>query len=77
MFCGRDRTVSSRHGGFLFLEDRTHDIWTERIDTDFRPDAVAASLRKWAALPEGGMLQTRLGAKKAAAFDLSAACSGF
>ena len=45
----------------LFLEDRTHDIWAERIGTGFRPDAVAASLRKWAALPEGGMLRTGLG----------------
>ena len=51
---------SSRHN-ILFLEDRTHDIWTKRIDTGFLPDAVAASLRKWAALPEGGMLRTDLG----------------
>ena len=53
--------LRSSRRNILFLEDRTHDIWTERIDTDFRPDAVAASLRKWAALPEGGMLRTDLG----------------
>ena len=46
----------------LFLEDRTHDIWVQRVDEGFQPDAVAASLRKWAALPEGGMLKTSLGA---------------
>lgn len=45
----------------LFLEDRTHDILIPRSDTGFRPDATAASLRKWAALPEGGMLETKLG----------------
>ncbi len=53
--------------GLLFLEDRTHDILVERVDDGFQPDAVAASLRKWAALPEGGMLQTRLGAYPAPA----------
>lgn len=45
----------------LFLEDRTHDILIPREKSGFRPDAVAASLRKWAALPEGGMLETQLG----------------
>ena len=53
--------LRSSRRNILFLEDRTHDIWMEHIDTDFRPDAVAASLRKWAALPEGGMLRTDLG----------------
>lgn len=45
----------------LFLEDRTHDIWVRRAENGFQPDAAAASLRKWAALPEGGMLKTSLG----------------
>jgi len=48
----------------LFLEDRTHDILVPRTD-GFRPDATAASLRKWAALPEGGMLETALGTVEA------------
>ena len=48
--------------GMLFLEDRTHDILVRDREEEFRPDAAAASLRKWAALPEGGMLETRLGA---------------
>ena len=47
--------------GLLFLEDRTHDILVRREDGDFTPDGTAASLRKWTALPEGGMLETRLG----------------
>ncbi len=48
--------------GLLFLEDRTHDMLIRREDSCFVPDASAASLRKWTALPEGGMLETRLGA---------------
>lgn len=47
--------------GILFLEDKTHDILIPRDDKGFRPDAATASLRKWAALPEGGMLETELG----------------
>lgn len=47
--------------GLLFLEDRTHDILVRRGDEGFAPDGTAASLRKWTALPEGGMLETRLG----------------
>ena len=43
----------------LFLEDRTHDILVPRAPCGFEPDATAASLRKWAALPEGGMLVFR------------------
>ena len=45
----------------LFLEDRTHDILIPRGDEGFHPDAMAASLRKWTALPEGGALETDLG----------------
>lgn len=45
----------------VLLEDRTHDIPVRREADGFQPDAVAASLRKWAALPEGGMLKTTLG----------------
>lgn len=44
------------HPTLLFLEDRTHDILIPRAPRGFAPDATAASLRKWAALPEGGML---------------------
>lgn len=54
-----------RADGILFLEDRTHDILVPRAEGGFQPDAAAASLRKWAALPEGGMLRTRLGTCKA------------
>ena len=45
--------------GVFLLEDRTQDIIVPRRDT-FRPDATVASLRKWAAMPEGGLLKTEL-----------------
>ena len=47
--------------GTILVEDRTHDIIVPRGEEGFTPDAVLASLRKWAALPEGGMLRTGMG----------------
>ncbi len=52
--CGRD---------LLLVEDRTQDIVIPRGEEGFTPDAVFASLRKWAALPEGGMIHTALPVK--------------
>ena len=52
--------------GIVFVEDRTHDIIIPRGEEGFAPDAVLASLRKWAALPEGGMLETAMGSCAAA-----------
>ena len=54
--------LRSSYPGVLFLEDRTHDILVPREAGGFEPDAAAASLRKWAALPEGGMLEMKGGA---------------
>ena len=48
---------SLRDGGILLAEDRTQDIIVPRIDEGFAPDYMLASLRKWAALPDGGMLR--------------------
>ena len=45
--------------GILIAEDRTQDIIVPREDR-FLPDVTLASLRKWAAMPEGGMLCTAL-----------------
>lgn len=47
--------------GITLIEDRTHDVIVPRGEERFAPDAVLASLRKWAALPEGGMLRTGMG----------------
>lgn len=44
----------------LLVEDRTQDLIAPRPACGFQPDAMVASLRKWAALPEGGVLQTAL-----------------
>jgi len=51
----------SRVEGLLLIEDRTHDVFSPRAESGFEPDAVMASLRKWTALPDGGMLITKLG----------------
>ena len=41
----------------IFVEDRTHDVLSERI-TAFTPDYTIASIRKWLAVPDGGLLWT-------------------
>lgn len=55
--------LSRRESGrdIILVEDRTHDVIVPRAEGGFTPDAVLASLRKWAALPEGGMLRTDMG----------------
>lgn len=52
--------------GVFLLEDRTQDIIVPRGES-FRPDATVASLRKWAAMPEGGLLKTELSLPEAEA----------
>lgn len=52
--------------GVFLLEDRTQDIIVPRRE-GFRPDATVASLRKWAAMPEGGLLKTELSLPEAEA----------
>lgn len=46
-----------RQSGVVLLEDRTQDIIVGR-PAPFLPDYTVASIRKWAALPEGGILKT-------------------
>lgn len=53
-------SLREKYSDLLLLEDRTHDILMPRAEA-FTPDAVVASLRKWAALPDGGMLCTAMG----------------
>ena len=55
-------SLRGRGEELLLVEDRTHDILIPRERGGFEPDATLASLRKWAALPDGGMLKTALGA---------------
>ena len=49
-------SLRTRYRGLTLVEDRTHDIIIPRQGDCFRPDATLASARKWAALPEGGLL---------------------
>lgn len=55
------RSLRESVRGITLIEDRTHDVIVPRGEERFAPDAVLASLRKWAALPEGGMLRTGMG----------------
>ena len=55
------QSVRDRGEDILIIEDRTHDILSPRAEGAFAPDATMASLRKWTALPDGGMLCTKLG----------------
>ena len=59
------QSVRDRGEDILILEDRTHDILVPRAEEGFIPDAMLSSLRKWAALPDGGMLKTELGSCEA------------
>lgn len=58
-------SLRDRGEGILIVEDRTHDILLPRAEEGFVPDAMLSSLRKWAALPDGGMLTTGLGSCEA------------
>lgn len=42
-------------GDIVFIEDRTHNLIWER-ESNFRPDFIMASLRKWLPIPDGGLL---------------------
>ena len=55
-----------RQSGVILLEDRTQDIIVGR-PAAFLPDYTVASIRKWAALPEGGILKTAAALPRVAA----------
>ena len=44
-----------KKGNVVFIEDRTHNLIWERTSS-FTPDYIIASLRKWIAVPDGGLL---------------------
>lgn len=47
--------LQSKYPQMVFIEDRTHNlIWGEK--RSFHPDYTMASLRKWLAIPDGGLL---------------------
>lgn len=50
--------LRQKYTGVLFLEDRTHDV-VHRRHGGFVPDITVASIRKWMAIPDGGLLWSR------------------
>lgn len=57
------RELKAKRSDVTLVEDRTQDIVVPR-ENGFVPDAMIASLRKWAALPEGGVLKTSLNVER-------------
>ncbi len=49
------RALKKTYDKLVFIEDRTHNLIWERNST-FHPDYTIASLRKWIAVPDGGLL---------------------
>lgn len=43
------------YSNIIIIEDRTHDLFSEKQYSDL-PDYIVSSLRKWLALPDGGIL---------------------
>lgn len=53
------KALRTEHPNLIFIEDRTHNLFWER-KSDFQPDYTVASLRKWLAVPDGGLLWGRI-----------------
>ena len=49
------QTIKNTFDNIPIIEDRTHDIFSEKIYAIY-PDYIVSSLRKWLPLPSGGML---------------------
>lgn len=52
--------IQKTHPGVLFLEDRTQDILQTK-EQAFTPDVTIASIRKWTAIGDGGLLWSGCG----------------
>lgn len=50
-------TLKKTYPKLIFIEDRTHNLLIESTRS-FLPDYTMASLRKWADIPDGGLLWT-------------------
>ena len=55
--------LKKKYQGLVFVEDRTHNFIWER-NLRFQPDYMIASLRKWIAVPDGGLLWTKKALQK-------------
>ena len=47
--------LRKNYPGIVFIDDRTHVMARER-NSGFEPDYAVASIRKWLAIPDGGLL---------------------
>lgn len=50
--------LKKKHPNLIFIEDRTHTMIWKRI-SQFEPNYIMASLRKWLSIPDGGLLWSR------------------
>ncbi|MCI9272521.1 MAG: hypothetical protein HFE39_01010 [Clostridiales bacterium] len=51
------RTIRERVPGAIFVKDRTHDLLEKKNEGVF--DYLVASVRKWLAIPDGGVLYSK------------------
>lgn len=49
--------VKDKYENILMIEDRTHDFFDSRVN-NFSPHFSVCSIRKWIAIPDGGILYT-------------------
>lgn len=49
--------LKKTYPSMVFIEDRTHNLLVES-SYSFKPDYIVASLRKWLAVPDGGLIWT-------------------
>ena len=52
-------TIKNSHKNIILIEDRTHDFLFSRTST-FIPDFTVTSIRKWLAIPDGGVLYSHI-----------------
>jgi len=50
--------IREQYQDIIIIEDRTHDIFIDR-SKQFIPDYTICSIRKWLAIPDGGILYSR------------------
>ena len=55
----KERNLRRNHADMILIEDRTHDLIWNRSNS-FQPDYIIASIRKWLAVPDGGLLWGKL-----------------
>lgn len=51
--------LRKNYSGLVFIEDCTHVLDRKR-NSEFDPDYIVASIRKWLAIPDGGLLWGRI-----------------